>query len=89
MRPGYQPAGAEELSEEEPRQPERPAQASAAQVEEIAALIRSLEAIDPEEDWPGIARGIAGGAPGAALSAGQAEMVIERLRGRLGACAAG
>ncbi len=80
---GYQPAGVEELSEEAPKPPERPAEASEAQVAEIAALIRSLGEIDPEEDWPGIARGIAGGSPGADLSAGQAETVIERLRERL------
>jgi hypothetical protein len=61
--------------------------ASRAQVEEIAALLRSLEEIDPERDWRGEARGIAGGSAGK-LSNGQAETVLERLRERLKAATA-
>jgi hypothetical protein len=79
---GYQPAGAEELSEDDPGVIVRLPPASAAQVEEIAALLRSLAEIDPEEDWSVVARSIAGGAPGS-LTQGQAETVIERLRERL------
>jgi hypothetical protein len=82
---GYQPAGAEELVEEpEPVEATRQAApAGRAQVDEIAALLRSLEEIDPERDWRGEARGIAGGSSGGKLSRGQAETVIERLCERL------
>jgi hypothetical protein len=80
---GYQPAGAEELVEEEPRSavvhPEPP---SKGQLEEIAALLRSLERIDPEQDWRAVARGIAG-CSSDKMSGGNAETVIERLRERL------
>jgi hypothetical protein len=57
--------------------------ASEEQVEEIAALIRSLGRIDAEEDWHAVARGLAGGTPGSPLTRGQAETVIARLRERL------
>jgi hypothetical protein len=58
--------------------------ASGEQVEEISTLIRSLERIDPDEDWHAVARGLAGGSAGTPLSRGQAETVIGRLRERLG-----
>jgi hypothetical protein len=80
---GYQPAGAEELVEEPVDDIHRVTPAGRAQVDEIAALLRSLEAIDSERDWRGEARGIAGGMSGGKLSRGQAETVIERLRERL------
>jgi hypothetical protein len=74
---GYQPAGAEELVEEPVDDIHRVTPAGRAQVDEIAALLRS------ERDWRGEARGIAGGMSGGKLSRGQAETVIERLRERL------
>jgi hypothetical protein len=80
---GYQPAGAEELVEEPVDVTHQAPPAGRAQVEEIAALLRSLEQIDPERDWRGEARGIAGGSSGGKLSRGQAETVIERLCERL------
>ena len=48
-----------------------------------STLIRTLERTDPGEDWKAVARGIAGGSPGADLKRGQAETVITRLRERL------
>jgi hypothetical protein len=83
---GYEGATAEEapLSEPEPPRPaDHASPASRAQVDEIATLLRSLEEIDPQRDWRGEARGIAGGSSGGKLSRGQAETVIERLRERL------
>jgi hypothetical protein len=91
---GYQPAAAEEMpadsagpEESKPGTAGHAEPASSDQRDEIAALLRSLKEIDPDEDWKTVARGIAGGSPGAELKRGQAETVIERLRERLKAAA--
>jgi hypothetical protein len=89
---GYEGTAADEMpAEVEEPEPvdvtHQAAPANRGQVDEIVALLRSLEQIDPERDWRGEARGIAGGASGGKLSRGQAETVSERLRERLKAAA--
>jgi hypothetical protein len=83
---GYEGTSAEEVPSETPSTADHASSASKGQVDEIAALLRSLEQIDPERDWRGEARSVAGGTAGT-LSRGQAETVIERLRERLKAAA--
>jgi hypothetical protein len=85
---GYEATAAEEIPpgpepiEPKPSHPSSPA--GDEELEEISALLRSLEQIEPEQNWRGVARGIAGGTPGS-LSRGQARTVIKRLRERLAA----
>jgi hypothetical protein len=76
------PAGHEPVQEREPSAVGHDEPSTDEQLEEILVLIRTLEGIDTTQDWPAIARGIAGGTSGL-LSRGQAETVIERLRERL------
>jgi hypothetical protein len=82
---GYEGTTAEEMPDASEPKP-KPDRAEADQLEEIAALLRSLEQIDPEQDWRAIARGIAG-CSSDKMSRGNAETVIERLRERLKAAA--
>jgi hypothetical protein len=80
---GYEGAAAEEMNEEPaPKPADHAGPASKEQTDEIAALLRSLEETDPEQDWRAVARGIVGGTADR-LSRGNAETVIERLRERL------
>jgi hypothetical protein len=87
---GYEGTSAEELAAEteqpRPSPVDHSEAPSKAQLDEIAALLRSLQQIDPEQDWRAIARGIAG-CSSDKMSRGNAETVIERLRERLKAAA--
>ena len=77
---GYQPAGAEEIPvvEDETAAP----RATREQLGEIAALLRSLEQIDPGTDWKARCREIIG-VPGEQMTSAAADNLIRQLETQL------
>jgi hypothetical protein len=90
---GYEPAGAEEIpseaetaprSEPERTSPADPVAATRTQLEEITALIRTLDGADPAIDWRARALEHAG-VPSRVLTRTGAAILIEKLRAELAA----
>jgi hypothetical protein len=86
---GYEPAGAEEIAEEVPPQPNDEAagpsaenEPSAKQKAELATLLRTLKQIDPDTDWALRCREIVG-APGDKATATMISTLIETLQAEL------
>jgi hypothetical protein len=85
---GYEPASAEEIPRSEPETPGGPipdtAKPTQGQLDEIRALLRSLDGIDPDTDWKQRSRELAG-VPGNKLTRGGAGYLIDQLRKQLSA----
>jgi hypothetical protein len=89
---GYEPVGAEEIPSEpesasadsERPSPVDPVGATAAQLEELRTLIRTLQGADPDTDWKSRAREMAGVSAEMLTKTG-AEVLIEKLQGELAA----
>jgi hypothetical protein len=79
---GYEPASAEEIPEEAVKPPTAPVQPTAEQKDEIETLLRTLEHADPDTDWRGRCRELAG-VPWRMLTRSGAAVLIERLQGEL------
>jgi hypothetical protein len=92
---GYEPAGAEEISEDPPARPSEEATASlpvakippehqptAEQKAELAALLRTLDQIDPDTGWAVRCRELVG-APWSMTTATMAGMLIEKLQAEI------
>jgi hypothetical protein len=92
---GYEGVAVEEIPLEpqtraaaKPAEPTTPVQPTDEQKGEIKTLIRTLEGIDPETDWPARCREISG-VPSRLLTHSQAVHLIEELQGELAARAGG
>ena len=85
---GYEPASAEEIPEEPLKPPTTPVQPTSEQKDEIEALLRTLEQAEPQTDWRGRCRELAG-VPWRLLTRSGAADLIEKLEVELAKLAGG